>query len=55
MSLVTKPHNKISIKFYTKLGFESSCTDKTVEIDGINVYKDYEGLGDDKIIFIKQI
>jgi ribosomal protein S18 acetylase RimI-like enzyme len=55
VSLVTKPHNKISIKFYTKLGFESSRTDKTVEIDGINVYKDYDGLGDDKIIFIKQI
>ena len=53
--LVTKPHNHISIKFYTKLGFESYNSDKTVNMDGINVYKDYDGSGDDKIIFIKSI
>jgi ribosomal protein S18 acetylase RimI-like enzyme len=53
--LVTKPHNHISIKFYTKLGFESYNSDKTVNMDGTSVYKDYDGPGDDKIIFIKQI
>jgi ribosomal protein S18 acetylase RimI-like enzyme len=53
--LVTKPHNVISIKFYIKLGFKSFSTDKTVEVDGINIHKDYDGLGEDKIIFFKSI
>jgi len=55
VKLVTKPHNTISIKFYTKMGFKSYPSDKTVEIDGINIQEDYDGHEDDKIIFTKQI
>ena len=30
-------------------------TDKTVEKDGLNLYEDYDGPGDDKIVFYKLI
>ena len=52
MSLVSKPSNKNAIKFYTKQGFNSQQSDETFEKDGINVFKDYDGPGHDKIIFI---
>jgi len=30
-------------------------SDETTEIDGINVFKDYDGPKDDKIVFFKSI
>ena len=53
--LICKPSNKIAIKFYTKIDFLSQKSDKTVEIEGINIFKDYDGQNDDKIIFYKLI
>lgn len=53
--LVTKPHNKISINFYRKMGFKSYPSDKTFELEGDNVHRNYDGPNQDKIIFIKQL
>jgi ribosomal protein S18 acetylase RimI-like enzyme len=55
ISLICKPHNEIAIKFYKKMGFISESTDKTVQLDGLNVYEDYDGPGEDKIVFYKLI
>jgi ribosomal protein S18 acetylase RimI-like enzyme len=55
VSLICKPSNKTSIRFYNKIDFVSQKSDKTVEIDGINVFKDYDGPEDDKIVFYKVI
>jgi len=53
--LVTKPHNKISINFYCKMGFKSHSSDRTIEYGGLHVCKGYDGPNQDKIIFIKQL
>jgi ribosomal protein S18 acetylase RimI-like enzyme len=55
ISLITKPSNKTAIRFYNKIGFLSDKSDETVEIDGINVFKGYNGPGHDKIVFYKFI
>ena len=55
ISLITKPQNEIAIKFYIKLGFISYSSDKTVKIGNVNVYKDYNGPDQDKIVFYKLI
>ena len=53
--LVCKPSNKTAINFYNKMGFISLHSDETVVIDDINVFKDYDGHADDKIVFCKSI
>jgi ribosomal protein S18 acetylase RimI-like enzyme len=53
IKLVTKPHNKISIKFYLKMGFKSYPSDKTIELANLAVHKDFDGPNQDKIIFTK--
>jgi ribosomal protein S18 acetylase RimI-like enzyme len=55
IKLVTKPHNKISINFYLKMGFKSCKSPETFESEGLNVYKDFDGPDQDKIIFIKSL
>lgn len=55
VSLICKPYNQTAIKFYKKIGFNSESSDKTVEIDDLHVYKDYDGPGEDKIVFYKLI
>ncbi len=53
--LICKPSNKSAIRFYNKLDFLSQKSDKTVEIGDINIFKDYDGPKDDKIVFYKYI
>ena len=53
--LVCKPSNKTAIKFYNKMGFLPLHSDKTIIIDDINVFKDYDGPYEDKIVFFKSI
>jgi len=55
VSLICKPSNKSAIKFYNKHNFVPQKSDKTVEIGGINVFKDYDGPDEDKIVFYKFI
>ena len=53
--LVCKPSNKTAIKLYTKMGFLPLPSDKTIVIDDINVFKDYDGPSEDKIVFCRSI
>jgi ribosomal protein S18 acetylase RimI-like enzyme len=53
--LVCKPSNKTAINFYNKLGFLSLHSNETVAIDNINIFKDYDGPAEDKIVFYKSI
>jgi len=55
VSLICKPSNTTAIKFYNKIDFLSQKSDKTVEVDGINIFKDYDGPNEEKIIFYKFI
>jgi ribosomal protein S18 acetylase RimI-like enzyme len=49
--LVCKPSNKMAIKFYNKMDFLPLYSDKTIVIDDINIFKDYDGPNEDKIVF----
>ncbi|HEX7467023.1 MAG TPA: GNAT family N-acetyltransferase [Methanobacterium sp.] len=53
--LICKPSNKSAIRFYNKIGFLSLQSDETSKLDDVNVFKDYDGLNDDKIVFFKSI
>ena len=53
--LVCKPSNKTAINFYNKMGFLSLHSDETVVIDDINVFKDYDGPAEDKIVFCRSV
>lgn len=48
---VTSPVNKGSIAFHTRMGFESVPGDGVV--DGVNVHTDYDGRGEDRVLFKK--
>ncbi|SFJ49334.1 GNAT family N-acetyltransferase [Thermoflavimicrobium dichotomicum] len=50
---VTSPINKTSIAFHTKMGF--AIVESDIEIDGISVQKDYDGPGQDRVVFQKII
>jgi ribosomal protein S18 acetylase RimI-like enzyme len=53
--LVCKSENKTAIKFYNKMGFLTLHSDETTLTDDINIFKDYDGPGEDKIVFFKFI
>ncbi|GAE35743.1 GNAT family N-acetyltransferase [Halalkalibacter akibai] len=47
---ITSPVNKTSIAFHTKMGF--SIEDGDSEVNGIAVSKDYDGPGQDRVLFV---
>ena len=50
---VTSPVNKTSIAFHTRMGFH---IDKgTSEVDGVPVTVNYDGQGQDRVLFIKEL
>ncbi|MGY3838127.1 GNAT family N-acetyltransferase [Bacillus atrophaeus] len=50
---VTSPVNKVSVAYHARLGFAIKKGDKTV--NGISVFGDYNGPGQDRVLFVKQI
>lgn len=50
---VTSPVNKVSIAFHTKMGFEIEEGDN--KIGGISVNTDYDGLNQDRVLFVKHL
>lgn len=53
VNCITSPVNKKSIDFHTKMGFEiQSSPDK---VDGVYVHKNYNGIGNDDVVFVKKI
>ena len=50
---VTSPINKGSIKFHRRMGF--SAKDSETIIDGIPVVEGYDGKGEDRVVFTKNL
>jgi ribosomal protein S18 acetylase RimI-like enzyme len=50
---VTSPVNKTSIAFHARLGFEIEPGDGTLE--GVPIHRDYDGPGEDRVLFVKRI
>ncbi len=50
---VTSPANRNSVAFHTRLGFAVEAGDKVV--DGLAVHGDYDGPGEDRVLFVKRI
>lgn len=53
VKLVTSPVNKTSIAFHTSIGYEMESGNITV--DGIPVFLDYDGKGEDRVRFVLHI
>ncbi|MFA1822383.1 GNAT family N-acetyltransferase [Virgibacillus oceani] len=50
---VTSPVNKTSIAYHTRMGFTVEQGDKTV--DGTMVKAEYDGPGQDRVLFVKEL
>ncbi|MCF6409821.1 GNAT family N-acetyltransferase [Pseudalkalibacillus salsuginis] len=50
---ITSPVNKGSIAYHTKMGFEIEKGD--TEVDGVSVFADYDGAGNDRVLFVKRL
>jgi ribosomal protein S18 acetylase RimI-like enzyme len=50
---VTSPVNKASIQFHTRLGFEIDGGD--YKVNGVPISKDYDGVGEDRVLFMKKL
>ncbi len=50
---VTSPVNKVSIAFHLRMGFSIGSGDMLIE--GISVTRDYDGCGEDRVLFQKQL
>ena len=50
---VTSPVNKDSIAFHLRLGFEPEISERVAE--GVSVFKDYDGPGEDRVLFSKML
>ncbi|MBA4496260.1 GNAT family N-acetyltransferase [Paenactinomyces guangxiensis] len=50
---ITSPVNKVSIVYHTRMGFVMEKGD--IEVDGVPVHKDYDGPGNDRVLFVKKI
>lgn len=53
VQLVTSPQNRNSIAFHTKMGFEMEKSDQ--HKDGAWIFADYDGPGQDRVVFAKQL
>ena len=51
ISCVTSPVNTASIAFHQRMGF--SIENSGTAIDGLSVFKDYDGSGEDRVLFSK--
>ncbi|MBE3569830.1 MAG: GNAT family N-acetyltransferase [Bacillales bacterium] len=50
---VTSPVNKTSIAFHIHMGFR--IVKGTSEVDGVPVTVDYDGIGQDRVLFVKEL
>ncbi len=53
VTCITSPVNRTSIAYHKKLGFELVNGDK--EVDGVPVQTDYDGVGKDRVLFLKRL
>ncbi len=50
---VTSPVNQGSIAFHRRMGFSAEASDTI--IDGIPVFKDYDGMDEHRVLFVKKL
>ena len=50
---VTAPINKTSIAFHTRMGFQAEP--HSSQMNGVSYYPNYDGAGEDRVLFIKRI
>ncbi len=50
---VTSPHNRTSIQFHLRMGFAVEPGDSLM--DGISYHLDYDGPGEDRVLFVKHL
>lgn len=50
---ITSPVNKTSIAFHTHMGFEIEKGNR--EVEGVSVVVDYDGKGNDRVLFVKML
>jgi RimJ/RimL family protein N-acetyltransferase len=50
---VTSPVNKDSIAFHLHLGFKPEISERVIE--GISVFEDYDGPGEDRVLFSRML
>ena len=50
---VTSPVNKTSIAFHKRLGF--TIEPGNTQVDGVQVNRDYDGPGEDRVLFVKRL
>ncbi|OEH94251.1 GNAT family N-acetyltransferase [Bacillus solimangrovi] len=50
---ITSPVNQGSIAYHTKMGFEIVKGDR--EVNGVSVHTNYDGLGQDRVLFVKEM
>jgi hypothetical protein len=53
VACITSPVNKGSIAFHTAIGF--SLKESDTEIDGVPVYRNYDGPDRDRVVFEKML
>ncbi|MCM3617516.1 GNAT family N-acetyltransferase [Sutcliffiella horikoshii] len=53
VSCVTSPVNATSINFHTKMGF--AMKDGDVVLDGTPINQNYDGIGQDRVVFVKSL
>ncbi|NDI36241.1 GNAT family N-acetyltransferase [Chengkuizengella sediminis] len=50
---LTSPVNKTSISFHQKMGF--NIEEGNIEIEGVSIHTNYDGTGQDRVLFVKKI
>lgn len=50
---ITSPVNKVSIAYHRNMGFSIEKGDKVVE--GVPVFSNYDGLNQDRVLFVKEL
>ena len=50
---VTSPINKSSIAYHLRLGFEAEPS--AIQEDGIPYHREYDGVGEDRVLFVKRL
>ena len=55
VSAVTWPGNQISVRFHTAMGFRPDDGPGTQNLYGTVSYPDYDGDGEDRVLFVRDL
>ena len=55
VTAVTWPGNRVSVDFHRAMGFRVDDGPGTTPIYGTSAHPDYDGPGDDRVVFIREV